>query len=169
MGTLVAVMLDPGIQIGLRFLQRQVPFSSESDPTELLQNRFVKAFANAICPRMPGFGLGVLEIQLVVVRFRFAAVLHVSISEDAQYVHAVFGKVGQYPVIKQIGAVIGVLVVQRLAKTPLGAHARLITSNSSIKTEFPAYLSPSRKPEKSDSWVRNNAKRPRPEYFMRSE
>lgn len=62
MGSLVVVIGQPGIQIGLQFFRREVEPSAEGDLIELLQDGFVEAFADSVGLRMAGLGLGVLDV-----------------------------------------------------------------------------------------------------------
>ena len=54
------VILYPGVQVGLEFIQRVIHFSPEGNLVKLVQDGFMEAFANAVCLRMSRLGLGML-------------------------------------------------------------------------------------------------------------
>lgn len=92
----------------LQFVEREVQLAAERDLVELLQNRLVEPLANAVGLRMACLGFGVLDVvecqvQLVIMRFRFAAVFGSPVGQHAQDAHAVFGKERQNPIVQQIG------------------------------------------------------------------
>ena len=105
---LAVIVCQPGIQIVLQFVEREVQLAAERDLVELLQNRLVEPLANAVGLRMACLGFGVpdvveCQVQLVIMRFRFAAVFGSPVGQHAQDAHAVFGKERQNPIVQQIG------------------------------------------------------------------
>ena len=90
MCSLVVVIPNPVIQIGLQFLQRGVQLAPEGHPVKLIQNRFVESFTDAICLWVKRLGFGVLnviecQVQLVIMRLWFAAVFRAPIGEDSNH------------------------------------------------------------------------------------
>lgn len=84
MGTIVIVISQPIIQVGLQFFDGSVDLSPERDLVKSLQDRFVEAFANSIGLRVAHLRFCVLDIvqgqvELIIVRFRFAAIFRASI------------------------------------------------------------------------------------------
>lgn len=108
MRAVVVVVDQPLIQIDLQFFDRAVDLAPECDLVKLLQDRLVKALANTVGLRMTDLGLRVLDViqgqvELIVVRFRPAAVFRAAIGQHPDQPHALFLQEGQYPVIQHIG------------------------------------------------------------------
>ena len=67
----------------------------------------MKAFADAVRPRVPRLGFGVLDvverqIKLVIMRLRLAAILRSVVGQDASEAHVVLGKERRHPVVEQV-------------------------------------------------------------------
>ena len=79
MWSLIVVDLHPLVEIGLKLLKASIDLPSKCDLVELLQNRFVEAFADPVGLRAFGFGSRVVdildgEIELILVLFFLATV-----------------------------------------------------------------------------------------------
>jgi hypothetical protein len=90
MCSILVVVANPVIQISLQFLQRGVQLVPEGHPVKLIQNRFVEALVDAVCLRVKRLGFGVInvverQVQLVIMRLRFAAVFGSSIGENSDH------------------------------------------------------------------------------------
>ena len=125
MGAVVVVVRQPVIQIDLQLLDGLVNLASERDLVELLQDGLVEALADAVGLRVAYLGLGMLDviqgqIELVVMRFRLAAILGATIGQDADHAHALFGEERQHPVVEQIGSRDRRLGGVELGRSPLG-------------------------------------------------
>ena len=88
MGSLIVEVVDPCMQIGLQFFQAEIQLLSERDLVELLQDGFMKSFADVVCLWMAHFGFGVFnviecQVEWVVMRLRLAAVLGAAVGQDA--------------------------------------------------------------------------------------
>jgi hypothetical protein len=73
------VLLEPDVEVLLKFFERFVDFLSERDLVELMKDRFVKPLADAVCLRALRFRLCVVDVswcqvELVLVPFDIAAV-----------------------------------------------------------------------------------------------
>jgi hypothetical protein len=62
MGPLLVVVDDPGIEIGLQFVERAVDLFAECHPVELVEDGSVKALANTIRLRALGLGAAVVDV-----------------------------------------------------------------------------------------------------------
>lgn len=60
MGTLLVVLLQPGIQVDLQFLQRSIDLLAKRHAVELVQHRLVKPFTDSI-----GLGMSRLRVRMV--------------------------------------------------------------------------------------------------------
>ena len=98
----------PRIQIGLQLLNTCIQLFAKAYLVELLQHGFMEPLAHAVGLRRSGFGFGMIDIvdcqiELIVMRFRLAAIFGATVSQDADNAHALFGKEWQYTVVEQIG------------------------------------------------------------------
>ena len=90
MCSILVLVANPAIQIGLQFLQRGVRLAPEGHPVKLIQNCFVEAFADAVCLRVKRLGFGVLnvierQVELVIMRLWLATILGASIGENSNH------------------------------------------------------------------------------------
>lgn len=96
MGAQVLVV-DPVTQIHLQFINRSVNLAPECYLIELLLDGFEEAHHRCHWFAAEAPWLGVLDVideqvQLVIMRLGFAAILRASVRQDAQHSHALFSK-----------------------------------------------------------------------------
>ena len=89
MRTVMIVVHDPRIEIGLQFFECRIDLLAEGHLIKLLQDGLVEALADAVGLRVIRFGLGVFNVihrqeQFVIVLLDSAAVLGAPIREQAQ-------------------------------------------------------------------------------------
>jgi hypothetical protein len=89
MRTLLIVLTDPQIEIGLQLIDRTIHLFAEGDPVELVEHRFVEALTDAVGLRALGLGPRVIDVldskvELVFVALWVAAILTAAIGEYAQ-------------------------------------------------------------------------------------
>ena len=80
------ILLDPGIQIGLQFVDSTIHLLAERDTVELIEHRFVEAFADPVRLRALGLGARVVhildrEIELVFMPLRVAVILAAAVGQ----------------------------------------------------------------------------------------
>lgn len=77
MRSLGVVMLHPGVQACLQFLQRRIQFSLKGNLVKRMRHNLADAFAAVVRLRMPRLGLGYLyrlcPDTLMLMRFQLAA------------------------------------------------------------------------------------------------
>ena len=105
MCAVVVVISQPVVQIVLQLFNRAVDLAPERDLIKLLQNGFMKALADSISLRMPNFRLGVLnviegQVELVIMRFRPAALFGATVGQHADQAHFLFCQERQHPVVQ---------------------------------------------------------------------
>ena len=61
MGAVVIIVFDPRVQVGLQVSERRIDLAPKRHLIELLQDRLVKALADAVGLRMIRFRPGMLE------------------------------------------------------------------------------------------------------------
>lgn len=125
MGAVIVVARQPVIQIGLQLFNGLVNLAPERHLIKLLQDRLVEAFADAVGLRVTYLGPGVLnviqgQIQLVVMRFRLAAILGTTIGQNADHAHTLLLKERQHPVVEQVSRCDWRLGGVELGSCPLG-------------------------------------------------
>ncbi len=102
MGALGVVVVNPGVQVGLKLIDRSVDFAAEGALVELLQDRLVETLADTVGLRVPGLRLGALDVvdgqvELVVVVLGAPAELRAPVGQHSQDCHALFGEGRQQP------------------------------------------------------------------------
>ena len=93
------VVMQPVIQIKLQLLNCPVYLAPERHLVELLQDRFVKTFADAVGLWMIGFGPGMLDfierkVELVIMSLWLTAILGAAIRQNTDQAHALLGEEG---------------------------------------------------------------------------
>ena len=88
MGSLLVVVDEPQVEIGLQLLDRLVDLLAEGDPVEFVEDGAMEALANAIGLRAFGLGAAVVDvldrqIELVLVALG-AAKLGAAIGQDTE-------------------------------------------------------------------------------------
>lgn len=111
MRTRFVVLLDPGVEIDLQFIDCPVDFLSERNPIELIEYGSVEALAGL---RALGLGARVIdvldrEVQLVFVMLGVAAILGTAIGQHPAQDDAVLLKERHTRSFNRSAAVIGVL------------------------------------------------------------
>ncbi len=119
------VVIKPGVEVCLHFLQRIVDFLPEGNGIELILNSPVKSLANSVGLRASGFGLAVINvlqglIKLVFMVLPSAAVFRSSVGQNSQQLNTIFFVEGYYTVIKHIGCYKSIFAVIQLGESNLG-------------------------------------------------
>ena len=125
MWPLLVVFRHPLIQIGLQFVKGVVYLFSEGHLVELLQHRFVEAFADAVGLGATGLGSGMIDIfhgqvELVFVVFPGPAVFRAPIGQHPQQRDVVLLEERQHLVVEGVGGHQGVLAVIKFGEGDLG-------------------------------------------------
>src|SRR6185437_4912063 len=107
MRTLLIVLANPQIKIGLQLIDRTIYLFAEGDTVELVEHRSVEALTDAVRLRAVRLGARVIdvlhrEVELVFVALRVAAVLAAAIGKHAQQLDIVLIEERQHAVIEQI-------------------------------------------------------------------
>ena len=107
MRTLLIVLANPQIKIGLQFIDRTIHLFAEGDTVELVEHRSVEALTDAVGLRALGLGARVIdvlhrEVELVFVALRVAAVLAAAIGKHAQQLDIVLIEERQHAITEQI-------------------------------------------------------------------
>lgn len=87
MGSLLVVLLQPVVQVGLQLVQRPIDLLPERHPIKFVQHRLVEPFTDPIGLGMPRLGARVVDVlhgkvQFVLVALRRPTVLRAAVGED---------------------------------------------------------------------------------------
>lgn len=109
------MILYPGVQVGLEFIQRVIQPSPEGNPMKFVQDRFVETLADPIPLRMPRLDLTMLnavhaKIAFVIVPLDLPAIFRTSVCRDADDAHFLREEESK-PRSSKRSPVMGVLVV----------------------------------------------------------
>src|SRR2546421_1742141 len=107
MGALFIVLDEPGVEVGLQLVDRQIDLLAERNPVKLVQDSAMEALANAVGLRALGLGAAVIdvldrEIELVLVALA-AAELSATIGQHARQPDAVLVVERHHPIIEDFG------------------------------------------------------------------
>ena len=119
------VFRDPGIQIGLQFVDRTIHLLAERDTIELVEHRFMEAFADAVCLWALGLGARVIDVldrqvEFVLVPLRIAAIFAAAIGQDAHELDVMAIEERDHAVVEQIGGGDWRLAIIELGEGDLG-------------------------------------------------
>lgn len=107
MWSLVVIVLQPDIHIGLQFLDRSVNFLPECSRIKFFLHCPVKTFTDTVCLWTPGLGLRVIDIlisqvELILVVFSCTTLFGSSICEHSHQWDPVLVIKSENPIIQNI-------------------------------------------------------------------
>src|SRR5215468_5386510 len=107
MWSTIIIFDQPGIEIGLKLVERAIDLLPERDPVELVEHSAMKALADSVRLRALGLGAAVIdvldrEVELVVVAFA-AAEFGATVSQHPRQPDAILIIERQHPIVENLG------------------------------------------------------------------